>query len=474
MSISITTKPNAVDFSGNGLKYKIATGYVVTAPVKAKFYFKKIGTLQEWEGFIVPIPGTTTLISCSAIGITYGWPNSIRYGVSIENTIIDLRNIYLIDKYYDVYLVDTDKIYFEAKEGIEIDSTLIDFISEEVSPGYEFVDPTYVISEGVTGVYLDDFSVVAKLHYQDNEICELKLDADIDGSCELEAGKFLPRNIIEKGSIAYGLSEVTALFDFKVGFSENVGGSIYHILFDELKALPGKIPFRDYPDFDPSIPIFLTSSKKFDSYEDAFHKLTFFPGSTHSSYYITMVLYKIDGTTSNVGMAPNSYDFLQMNFFISNLTSSDPDVYKIGISSSISGTETILIFIKEKRFFDRQFLFKNTYGFWETMICSGNIKQTTNTERELFKTHLAAGYTADEGEYTTEVRKQWQQFEVETGWKESQEIDQIIEALKSRELYEIDGTDYIKCEILNTETEVKNDEEDVKNIVITYRHSFDD
>jgi len=498
MSINIITKPSNVDFSGNGLKYKIGTGYVITDPVKARFYFLKKGTLAVWEGFQVPVPGVTgETITCVAINPTDGWPTAIRYGsVTIDETIDDLQHLYLIDKYYTVWKEDTDKIYFETKEAVEIDTTLIEFISEEVTPSYQFLDPDYVESEGVTGEYEENFSVAVKLrcrhsytfYYRDEDVCELQLDVDNDGNCELDAGKFLPKNFLDKGSIAYSAAKMAETFALISGFAENKNGSIYPLTFDEIIVLPGKLPFNEYPDWDDSIAIFLSERNKgkIETYPEAFHKFVFYNGNNDSELlnaYCMVDFYFTDGTTASKKLTASTfepYEFFELNFFISDLLAiytGDLDVYKIRLNGFwMSGWDQSYIDfeIRAKKFFDKQFLFINSYGFWETVNFQAVTKQSNIIERELFKKHVATGYISDEGEYTQEIRQSYEQFEVETGYREAHELDQIIECLRSREFYEINGTDMIKCEILNTETEVRNDEEDVKNIIITYRRSFDD
>lgn len=481
--IKIIEKPNVVDFAKNGLKYKISVpDYVQTAGEKADFYFVKTGDLVQWDNFIVPIPGTRTIIQTTAINETLGWYNAIRYGVTIDETIEDLKTVYLFDKYYEISKLDTDKISFKAKINGVINPDDISFNSHGTPAGYEFINPNYVNNVGVDTVYLDNTYVAAKIYYRDLEVCELKLNLNNEGITELEAGKFLNVDFLDKGTIINNYERINDEMLFKIGFSPIFyGESKYPYLFDELKALPGKIPFNKYPDYDFNEVLFFNTLKNIDTYSEAFHKLIFYTGIlTNSPVIFYALLYFTDGSNEQVvitSLTGGSYSLFQINFFISDLIalSNNPnkEIYKINISPHL-GTDKIWFWVKEKSFLDKQFLFKNTFGFWEVLNCKGNKDETKQIKRDIYKKHVSAGYSSDEGEYTSDVKSSYSEFEVETGSKEKQEITQIAEALRSKEFYEIIDNKYVKCELMNSDVKILSEADDLQNIIIKYRHSFDD
>jgi len=481
MSIILIKKPNAVDFLDNGLKYKIkGTYYIENDGDAVVFYFKKIGNLTVGDSFYIHPPyNPSETIMITAVVTPRTWHNEVTAGKSIEETAEEINNLFDVLNNFTVSVQDTDKLVFTAIEKGNTGEEVAVFIGT----GYDF-NVNFVTQSGVAKITKSNYHINCIILYENKILNHLKIDVTEEGISEIEIGKFL--NIhFDKGNFPETIFQNIIIDFYKIGFWEQHYNTNSHLTFHQIKILPGKINFNEYPDYNLESGMFFNLLKKVKTFNNAFNRLTFFSGNkTFNEFFIEF--YYEDGTSNihneslKVILEKNS--LYQIDFFVADIllkSDSNKKVYRFDIyfpATNAKNTDIIKFYISDKLIYDKQFLFKNSFGFWEVIKTSGYKKEIIKTERNIYKRYVTADYKANEGAYKTVVKKTFREFEINTGSKLNYEIQQIASALASEYFFEINISkrQYVKCEIITDSVQIRNEEKQLQNITFQYRYSFDD
>ncbi len=449
MCVTILDKPDYIDFSGNGLKYKVkGENAIVKQAEKCRFYFIKVGTLAYLDSFWLPIPND----SVNGIHIFAGYDyinwNYILCNVSIEKTVEDFKRIHIVNKYYNVWNTG-DRLYFEYKKPGVLYTTWI----SAGSKGYVDVWDcgSSLIEVRSSNLHMtENYYINAFVSYRGKNV-ELMPEVDINGETELDIGKFLHRDFIDKGPIQTNYYEINEDFLLTVKFGEHYDSSDWHLITEEIQALPGKIAFNKYPDYDFKSGALFNTLQRVESHKEAFHKLTYY---RDAGPQVCAKFHYTDNTSEYVIIFEGTsllfcFDFI-INEFLSLHSDNKKKVYKFNVYPSGNEDDKIEIYIQDKSIYSGQFLIKNSFGFWETI------------DTESHDSHVI------ENAYTS--------FGVKMGSKNTDKIEQIAHALRSKEFYEIDSDkkEYKKCELISDPHETYNDKIGLQYINFKYKYIFDD
>ncbi|HAN19611.1 MAG: hypothetical protein A2X13_14775 [Bacteroidetes bacterium GWC2_33_15] len=151
-------------------------------------------------------------------------------------------------------------------------------------------------------------------------------------------------------------------------------------------------------------------------------------------------------------------------------------VYRYDLSVYISGGaqvgKTVSFYIENKPWFGKQFLFRNNYGVFESMLCEGKEEAEINATLETSKKRLAYDYSATDFEYVQRVKSKTQEFKANTGGLIRSEAEHLHEMLNDK-FFKIGESSIIPCNILSKSIKVYNEEDDLHSIEFSYQYAFE-
>lgn len=475
MSITVLHKPKLIDFIGNKLKFKVrGENYIISDHVKARFAFRKVGDLTVGNTFHIPIPNNYNDYITISVDSTITGGNTILANATIYQTADELAHIVKIAKYYNVW-VDNNLLYFEFKNAAGIDATFISFGGN----AYEdfFDDNSLLEQNSLKKEVQSNYSISSYIHFNGQDIAVLSSEVDENGETEIEIGKVISDKLFNIGNIIHQFYSNTLSLRLKVGFSEHYDDQDWQYKFEELIALPGKISFADYPDFN-IYSSFLTDRKKIYTHNHSFLKFAFFlnPQGSLFTVYLFANIFKTDGTnTIHTLHTFSSEEKENIHFFdllIQELIQLEPELYRIDLYTSASN-DTIKIYIEEENFMHKQFSFRNHFGVFEMITTTAFAQKSLNVNREINKSYVPSDYPSSSGEFNSTTYNAHEEISCETGYMSKSVAETMFDFIISDDFYELKNDKFIKCELFADDIKIIDEAENMSSIQFTYRPSYD-
>ncbi len=479
MSISILEKPNAVDFRGNGLKYKVSgSKYIITNNCVAKFGFRRTTGADPLDTFIIPIPevynGKLEIVS----GYYGTQPLGITPYASAEVTAAQIAAMPQVAQYYNVY-AEGEIIWFESHEAVGL---AWEFETENIvytgGAGYEdrYDDAGLLLSLCPMKKVEPNYYITAKVEWQGRNIATKRADVNADGVTSFDFGEIIPKQIyLPSDIIATEYYANPTDLTLNVGFSEHYSGSDYPYTFDEIQVLPGKINFNMYPTFSIENG-FLNDRKILNVSDSSYINLTYLVLQTLTDLILSAKFYKIDGTDTTEVLHTYGISVAECVYFadilLPDILAGKTDIYRIDISANLS-SDKIVLYVNETAYNDKQFAYINSFGFFEMIHSTTDVKKKISVERETNRKYVPIGYDVADGEFITRTISAFPKISASLGTMSKREADAIIPLLHSEQFYELKNNQFVKCELIETDFEVYDETENLSNIEITYRYSHE-
>lgn len=122
----------------------------------------------------------------------------------------------------------------------------------------------------------------------------------------------------------------------------------------------------------------------------------------------------------------------------------------------------------------RYFRFRNSWGTFDSLRCTGDFETTPENEREkvvFISDDVENSYNAP-GSHTADSENQ--NFKANTGWVGRDELNYLRDFMISRDIFELDGTRILKCLLTSKKTSLFKDRNYNYNLEFEYERAHND
>lgn len=504
MSLSVITPPAAVAPIGNDIQVSLQTdNRLSTAGSAATLTFTFTGidttagntfTLEygdvSLQFYLAAVPddsGTQIRTASGGEPVDY-W---------LQNFAEDLMRNYYLKKDFDcVTDLNDDTIVLTAKETGTNYSCTVDF--ENLS------NVAIAAVAGVDQVAREDFEIILITELYDGSdwihLCEDRIAPDLNNQADF----FLQDLFTPELTAEFCFPEVPETYhELRKEFTKQYRISHAELYDDLIHRLSSAATYRailggfDYKmvaalnGIDFSLTDFITTYKSFLTWQPVSkvinftqpEKLFFLVFNSISSIETHIRVYFTDGTSSTgelVTITPVSqyqvYEFMvgysQIDFTKFNPTSKPIEKYEIWLEDDAGNVQSqVRTFILETKTYrnERIFLFRNSFGGFDTLRATGRKTQVNEYERMILERN-SENFSLQQQMQALERSV----FTINTGWLTYAQRLWLRELLISSEVYEIIGDYKFPIILTDEKKDLKDDDNYLHSLEINYKYAFKD
>lgn len=153
-------------------------------------------------------------------------------------------------------------------------------------------------------------------------------------------------------------------------------------------------------------------------------------------------LNNLDITKNQIGIFQVGWEWIENTL---TLPDKEPLYYEITYQGATTGaiSELIRFDIIEDNFNDRYFLYKNSFGVYDTFRTSGTLKSSTETFKNETEQNVPFNYTTNQHNLRFESEGFIERHQVSTGPKSKEELQQLIDLVNSDTVYLFKDNDLV-------------------------------
>lgn len=493
--IAINSKPETIDFSGNPICFVITAANVFQVDGTAAIgYLEKTGTAVAGEVIVISFLDFELCFTFRATPDDSGL--QLTAGLSIDDTIGELRSNYYISRYFFVDVYNTSFIRFTAMEkGAGYTPVFNTDDCAAYSVGAGSVDGVDVVPNPNFKVYIQ--LLAASVNSSNfSQVCTSFLDCDELGKVYFYPGAILKSFFTDPAPPEYGQTAISTwlspLLDYYICFAEYFGENpCIQKLHDHkpLRLINGKLHnniwcTHDFINELAVSKIFLSNKPASSDVWFDSHEFLFFMNYVEEDYSFSACfdITYTDGTTTVKAKQIDYVDSVYMNIY------AIPIGVKILALDLINPAKTIhslkvyilhdTVLISEPRRFylvNRphkaiQLLFQNNYGCIDSILCT-NAKFDLKHEADLVKKLLSHDYNISSGNDRAVVKDQLLTISTYTGFISQQEAYQLAELYENNNAWMVGNSDFIKIELTGASPTLIESDSALSNFEIKFRIS---
>jgi len=491
--INFLVSPKKIDFARNELGFKIiGTNYIETQGTRAVFIIQIMSAIVNGDKYLFYDYDANDwkIVACdNSLSADSGF--LIRENATIDQLVEDFNSIHFLAKHFNITKEGIDLIKFEAKEIIDI-LWLTDFF-------YSANIHEYSYTQGIAQVTKKNYKILTIINIDGIDLPEISIYPDSTGTANLLLKDFLSgafskidlpflnftckicQNLLKPYIVKFAeVYEIQNPYIYDYQFSEV--RKLYTT--ETLYVLNAKANFINYQQVNLTSNQFLTERTKTNIWADDWAWLYFLSIQNHENVKIKFTLYYTDNTQEEITKSLMSFNSYSVYCVAAGLKQysiypvKEVYKYKVVLQNDINiniVNSPFTYYIKLKPINARMFIFQNIYGVFESLICNGEQTTKLKTERSIYKKSAGLNYDVDDGEFTTKINSSYEEMEVATAYELKSEIQIIKRMLTNSFFYYFDDiiNQFVKCEIINTDTEICKEDENLSSLKIQYRFSFD-
>lgn len=505
MSITINHTPEEVDFIKNPIAFEIeGDNYIESSGSKANIGIEWGTGDSNGDDFILSLLDLDFTFECATTpddsGLQYPPKGAETLSEWIESLIPYFQKNYYINKYYN----------------LEFDTfTVITFESKNVGSAYDIgftagssnaTEDTNV--SGVDPAYSDNYKFIAtpyiELEYDSDDFTRLPdmmFSPDDDGHASVYIGKILKSLFDETNLPVFDLNSMVINYEtlkrFYFIFAEYYGTTpTAKLLYqsDTFHAINGALHFDKWPGHDffgdlPTNKKFLsnrsTTRETWQYAQNYLHFLFYFSGTANVNLRAN-VYRSITGNTPQlylwdtiVGVGHKDvitvpvwsslqWPHLSVNCYKYEvwLTYNDPETLE-----EIVLSETITYNVIDKPLFAREFIYKNDFGVFETLLAE-KVQINYKTEKKYYEKSLSYDYQLPDGEILSEIEKSYNLFKVRTGYQRKTDLETLKEMFANNDVYLVGSQQFIPVDIEPGSFKLSDENNDLFYLEFKYRYKI--
>jgi hypothetical protein len=497
--ITINSQPKEIDFSGNPLAFKLSSDeYIVSAGVEAYMTLTKVGTLTGGQTFIVSFLDYDLTFRVGTGSTDDGL--YIPTSATIDQLLEYMSYNYLLTKYYNCTKKSSTELKFEAIE-----------VGTEFNIEADVTNSAGLTTSKVAGtdrLLEANFKMFWQLYFKNkyriyyDSIPEQFADVDEDGEVTIHINKILEQGL---NTISIELPEFNTqflkegkkiLFTYYLKFAEFYGSDPAVMRLNEsdvLYAIKGNLPFDKFPghDFYGDLQLsgaFLTNkTQPIETFKEAQQFLTWInTGSTIDTLAVVVRCYRkaspaspmvmvrdwfYDVDNKDVIVCPAGYNQLYVQ------TTGDCFKYEVYLaevfddSPPVIKSEVIEFTVLPKPLFAKQFLYRNNFGAYETLIAE-KVQNKFEIETQIYEKDLEYDYQLPSGEMVVITENAHNKYTVRTGTMNKVAADHLCEMLSNNEVYITGNLQFIPIIIEKGSVELSDEADDLFMVKFDYRYTI--
>jgi len=509
MGVDFIHNPRELSFTGNPLSVTLnGENYISTPGIKAVLIIQHTDTLVNGESFNISFMDYSLDFEVVSTSVDDSGLQILAGSTTVQ-IIAQLDDNYYLSKYYDISLVDTDKIQIEAKEAGS-DYDLINILTA-------CAGLTEVSNEaGVDQVTEENYKILLQIMLESTycsgtyeKVAEMYLDADEGGNAEASFNEILKRLFTNTELPALNSFGFNICYHIVKRFYLNVA-EVYGdpaqtkklIASDIYYILDGKLPVNLFPGagFHQYVIVnkcFLyTGPQTRETWASAREYLYYFNPLVSPillppfNLQLRVNIYYTDGTDqeetidtylspvrNQVYIIPVGHDYMALDSFNPSKTIHH---YNVEVHLCKGSTFDYLVarpitfnLVPAPRF-KREFLFRNRYGAFQTLLTTGKQSNDYKTTRQEYQRELQDDYTMQDAEIKSLVTETEDIYTCSTGFKSMDEVRELKQCLETENFFLLHDVDYVRCRVVAGSFKISNENNDLFFIEFDYKFAFTD
>jgi hypothetical protein len=478
--ISITRQPKEIDFCGNDLRFIVNSSSAYSAYGSfAELTINVNAILVTGNEFTFAFG--QRIIKFTTVTLPDNSGCSFLSGSGVIEITEILKKNYLLQKHYNITRLANSITLIPKQSGAYYSLTFyannanISLYSN--TPGsdktlrlaYKTLCEIYLEKDRATNI----FELLATSMH----------NVDVNGSCNILPGLLLSKYYTDSDLPDYNQTSIKKVNKiakrFFLKLAEMYEGSVKSVLTTSMfYAVDGKINnalFTNSFDFiteatakkcyllDPSV-------LKIETWIDAQQFLYFVNYLTTTNFSQKVKIYYTDGSDVTLikevitGSVKGECFIIPCGFTQLNLQTVNPlkNVFKYDVYLENGGVlvgKVITYYLMPKPLFSREFLFKNSMGGIETLLC----------EKQIHKLNIKRSELISDSGYSTDIDEINDSYECITGYKTMKEIEHLAEFICSKSTYLLYNTSICEVAIEQGDYTLSDENEDLYNFKFKYR-----